>query len=331
MTEAYLEIKGIIITYSVNWINQWREYILEYTNIQPNEIYIINGSGSIFRLLNRKDTNKYKIFLATHGTIKSYGDTYGWDKITELFKYIKVGLKFYDESHLNFDNMCKIDFYTNTYKTYYVTATPIRSDIHENIIFQYYFKNVPNITLFDEDNDPHTKYIGIKYSSHPSPEDISKCKNMYGLDRSAYANYIVGKENYYKVLHILIDLSIRNGGKNLFYIGTNEAILTTYQWIIDHYPELAGDVGIYTSIITEDKEEQKNKKIILSTTKSCGAAMDIKGLKMVVVLAEPFKSEVLARQTLGRTRDNDTFYIEIVDVSFNQINSYSIDSVVSTP
>ena len=43
---------------------------------------------------------------------------------------------------------------------------------------------------------------------------------------------------------------------------------------------------------------------------------------MTVVLAEPFKSEVLARQSLGRTRDNDTLYIELVDLSFVQIKRY---------
>ena len=46
-------------------------------------------------------------------------------------------------------------------------------------------------------------------------------------------------------------------------------------------------------------------KIILSTTKSCGAASDIKDLRCVINLAEPFRSEVLARQTLGRCRDEN--------------------------
>ena len=43
---------------------------------------------------------------------------------------------------------------------------------------------------------------------------------------------------------------------------------------------------------------------------------------MTVVIAEPFKSEVLARQTLGRTRDKDTLYIELVDLGFKQTRNY---------
>ena len=88
-------------------------------------------------------------------------------------------------------------------------------------------------------------------------------------------------------------------------------------WIYDNFPELIGQVGIYTSIISTDiKQDQLNKKIILSTTKSAGAAMDIKALVETVNLAEPFKSKVTAQQTFGRTRGNNTVYKDIVDTGF---------------
>lgn len=322
-TMAFTEMKTIIITYSVSVLQQWKKCITDYTDIKLNEIYTINGSGSIYRLFNKKDTSRYKIYLVTHGTLQSYAKSNGWEAVGELFKHLKIGIKTYDENHLCFDNMCKIDFYTNTHITYYLTATNMRSDRDENQIFQLYFKNIPSLDLFDEDEDPHTNYICIKYNSHPKPQDISNCRNQYGLDRNAYTDYVITKENYYKMLHVIIDLALKNNGKNLIYIGTNKAILETYEWIINNYPELNGEVGIYTSIVKKEyKEQQKDKKIILSTTKSCGVAIDIKGLKMTVVLAEPFKSESLARQTLGRTRDDNTYYIDIVDIGFSQIRKY---------
>ena len=319
---SYLNIRSIIITSSINWLEQWKKCICEYTDTKPNEVYFLTGTPSIISLL-KKDISKYKFILASHATIKSYGDKYGWDKVTELFKYMKIGLKFYDEAHLNFDNMCKIDYYTNTFKTYYVTATPARSDKDENFIYQLYFKNIPSIDLFDEENDPHTHYIAMKYNSRPTPQEISACKNKYGLDRNKYTDYILKKDNYYKMLTIILDLALKQEGKTLIYIGTNNAIKRTMEWILENYPELHSSVGMYTSIINEEEKKiQLHKKIILSTTKSCGAAMDIKGLKMTVLLAEPFKSEILARQTLGRTRDNNTFYIEVVDTGFVAINKY---------
>jgi hypothetical protein len=111
-------------------------------------------------------------------------------------------------------------------------------------------------------------------------------------------------------------------GKVLVYIGTNRSIDIVKEWIEYNYPEYKYKIGVYTSTVKENKKNQLDRKIILSTTKSCGAAIDIKGLNLTIVLAEPFKSEVLARQTLGRTRDDDTFYIEIVDNGFVQIKRY---------
>lgn len=327
-TSAFYGIKSIIITSQSSWLNQWREKIKEYTNVDDKEIYNIDGSGCIYRLLTKKpeEIKQIKYFTVTHATLKSYGDNHGWDKIDELFKYLRIGLKFYDEAHLNFDNMMKLDFYTNVYKTYYLSATALRSNEFENNIYQLAFKNVLAIDLFEPDNDPHTDYLGIIYNSKPTPQQISHCKNQYGLDRNKYTNLIVHNENFYMMLTILMEIIEENVGlyeKCLIYIGTNKAIAEVYNWVVENYPEFYNNVGIYTSMVDEeDKLKALDKRIILSTTKSAGAAVDIAKLKMTVVLAEPFKSEVLARQTLGRTRANNTMYIELVDKGFAQIKRY---------
>ena len=178
--------------------------------------------------------------------------------------------------------------------------------------------------MFDPDNDPHTRYTALRFNSRPSPNDMRQCvNNMYGLNRNSYTGYIVQKEEFYNLLYILLDKIIKVGGKTLIYIGTNEAIFVVKDWIELNYPEFRDNVGIYTSVIPKDiKQEQLDKPLILSTTKSAGAALDIKDLRTTVVLAEPFKSEVLARQTLGRTRNEGTDYIEVVDDGFIQISKF---------
>ena len=322
-TIAYLSIKSIVIASTVNWLHQWKNCLLEYTDMDPKDIVIISGEASIIKLFNGvRDRNSVKIYLATHTTLRNYGEKYGWDTIRILFKNLKIGIKVYDEAHLNFDNIIKIDFYTNTHITYYLTATPARSDESENDIFHLYFKNVLSIDLFNVDEDPRTRYIGIRYKSGPTASEIGNCKNQYGLDRNKYTNYIVTKPNFYKLLHIILGMIKKINGKTLIYIGTNSAICTIHNWIVENYPELKYDIGVFTSMVKDDKYEQLNKRIILSTTKSAGTAVDIKGLKLTIVLAEPFKSEVLARQSLGRTRDNNTLYIDIVDDSFVYCRNY---------
>lgn len=324
-TIAYERIRSIIITYSNGWLKQWKDCVTEYTDMSSKDVYQISGAQAIDMILSGKSIhNNHNIYLITHSTITSYASTHGWDKITELFKVLKIGMKFYDEAHLNFDNMCMIDFFTNTYRTYYVTATPARSDEQENKIYQMYMKNIPSIELFDEEEDPHTHYVSMMYNSKPTVYEASNMKNAYGLDVNKYANYVVHKENFHYMVHIVLDMVFKMVGRNgkaLFFFHTNEALLHMYDWLEQNYPELRGQLGVYTTA-SIDKAAAKKKRFILSTVKSAGAAEDIKGLKVAVILAEPFKSKVIARQVLGRTRDNGTYLIELVDLGFYKIKQW---------
>jgi hypothetical protein len=321
---SYLGIRTIVITAQTGILDQWIERIKEYTTIDDSEIVKIEGGPMITRILDNKSTVLDKsLYLCTHSTLQTYANTHGWDSIGELFKKLKIGIKVFDEAHQNFLNMSLIDFAArDVWRTYYVTATPSRSDSTENKIYKLYMKNVPSIDLFNPEIDAHTKYIAIKYNSYPKPSDITKCKtSIYGISNPLYIEYLMRNERFWIMFDYIFSLIYRSGGRALFYIGTNNAILKVKQRILFNYPELQYDIGIYTSI-SENKQEEKNKKYILTTTKSAGAGEDIPHLKYSVVLAEPFKSEVLARQTLGRTRDNDTIYIELVDVGFKQLIAY---------
>lgn len=329
-TICFFKMKSMIITGSNSLLSQWADEIVKYTNIQRNEIVHISGSDSVNMILQGKSKKAMdgKIFLCSHGTLRSFGDTYGWDGVYKLFEILGIGLKFFDEAHTNFSNMLMIDYYTNVWRTYYVTATPGRSNWKENRIFQLSIKNVPGIDLFDENNDPHTSYVAIKWNSRPNPHQVSVCKNKYGLDRMKYIDYVTKQPEFYNMLRVVMDLVIKCKGRVLFYIGTNEGILRVYYWLSTNYPEFLGDIGIFTSLLSsEEKLKEKKKKLLLSTTKSAGLGEHIEGLKMTIVLAEPFKSEIIARQTLGRTRDSGTVYIELVDMGFKYIKKFYFDKL----
>lgn len=321
---AYYCTKTMMITSSINWIDQWFNKILEYTDLKPEEIYIIQGSASITKLLKYKDCSKIKFFLCSHDTLNSYASSNGWYAVTELFQKLGIGIKIFDEAHLYYDSMMMIDFFTDVWRTYYLTATPGRSDRKENYIYSLTFKNVPKIDLFDEENDPHTDYIAVLYNSHPTAVDISNCNSSYGFSMHKYTNYLINTHAYYKIIHIMMDIIMKNtteNGKALIFIGTNHAILVTYWYMKYHFPLI--DIGIYTTITPKEiKAEQLNKKIILSTIKSSGTALDIPNLEMTVNLNDPFKSELVARQTLGRTRARGTRYVDLVDIGFTALQKF---------
>lgn len=324
-TLVYERKRSIIITYSNGWLAQWKNCILEYTDAKNSDIYQISGSPSIDMILSGNSMhNNHSIYLVTHSTIKSYATAHGWDKITELFKVLKIGFKFYDEAHLNFTNMSMIDFFTNTYRTYYITATPARSSDEENKIYQLYLKNIPGISLFNKEEDPHTNYIAMMYNSMPTPYDISGMKNAYGLDINKYCNWLVSKDTFHYMVRVVLDIvvgMIKDGGKAMFFIHTNEAIKYMKEWLEYEYPEFRGMIGVYTSL-SDNKSAELKYRIILTTIKSAGAAVDIKGLKVAVILADPFKSKVNAKQILGRTRSDDTYLLELIDLGFYQIKKW---------
>ena len=121
----------------------------------------------------------------------------------------------------------------------------------------------------------------------------------------------------------MLDFCLQKEGKILIYIGLNDAIDKVYEWIEYNFPMLRGNIGKYNSTIPKDSRRgQLEKKVILSTLKSCGAAVDIKGLKITLLLADPTGSLVQARQALGRTRDKDTYFLDIVDDGFASLRRY---------
>lgn len=325
---CYTGNRTIIITSINDWLEQWKQKIKEYTPLTDKNIYMLSsgaGSYAIDKIFyGQKDPLNYQIFLANHSTIASYGNKHGWDKIDELFKRLQVSFKVYDEAHLYFDNMCRIDYHSDTRLTLYLTATPSKSDSRQDRIYQEYFRNIPSITRYDPENDPHVHYRSILYNSGPTAMDLHKfTKGPYKFDRNCYIDYLVDQDIFLRLVDIVMDTALNLPGKVLIFIGKNEDLIKVYNYLVESYPFIANHIGIFTSIVSkEEKERAKKMKFILSTTMSTGTASDIAELGVTTVLAQPFKSSVIARQALGRCRDDNTFFIDCVDIGVYRTKYY---------
>lgn len=319
---ALMQARTIIITDSTNCIEQWYKFFFEYTDIREDEICWISPDNMRRVMALHAKGKRYSVYLMIHATIRAYARAHGWEGVHQLFTDLGIGVKVFDESHLDLDNMFMIDSYTNTRKTLYLTATPNRSDFIEDKIYGEYMRGVPFIDLFERE-DAHTMYAAYLFNSNPTPYQISRCMGPYGLNKNAYTNYVIHQKEFHRLMHILVKQAMAKPNKSLWYIGTNNAIRFIYEWLMDNYPELYGDVGMfYGEIPKSERRKQTECKIILSNTKSAGAAVDISGLVETVMLAEPIKSRVLAQQTFGRTRAADTVYKDMVDTGFQQLRKY---------
>ena len=323
---AYLQIKTIVITAIKGWLKQWYDKIPQYTDIDQSEILYLNSKVINKILLGSLDLSEYKFFLCTHSALADFANENGWNLIGELFKKLKVGIKIFDEAHLYFDNMTKIDLHTNTYKTLYLTATPHRSDKKENEIYEMVFKKVPSIELFNREEDAKTKYMSIHYNSHPTQFDLGKLRaNPYKFDRMYYAHYIMTKDSFWMILHIIMNKVVKKvEGKTVFIFAINEQIFKMKDWIDEFYPEYKDDIGLYYGKTSTD-DSQKEHKIILSNVQCSGTALDCSNLNVAVMCA-PIKSKVQSQQAFGRPGREEgmtnLLYIELVDEGVKKIKEF---------
>lgn len=317
---SYMRQRGMVIVGQDRLAGQWKDEFLKFTNLNEEDIYIISGSDSIRKIMKDKIEPNYKIFIASHRTLASYaGDD--WSKLTEFFERIKIGTKVFDEAHLEVKNIFQIEYNTNTANTIYLTATPSRSNVSEDKCYQFSIQELPVHGLEDKYDDPYHYIYYIKYNSKPSDIDIAKCATQRGFNGNAFADYTFNKnyDQFIEIIEKLIDMCLKREGKIAILLSKNDNILKLQKTLRYMYPNL--DVGIFTTLIKSkaEREEQLKSKLILTTEKSLGTAIDVKGLRFLISTI-PTSSQVLSEQIIGRLRrlpDNQkSFYFDLTDIGF---------------
>lgn len=318
-SSQFFETKIIVITPLDKIKKQWYDSFINMTDINDLQICDIDSSATIRRLLKQKKS-QYKVYLVNHGTINAYAKANGWEAVHDLFKFLKVGIKVYDEAHLNFENTIRIDMNTNTKRTIYLTATFERSDKTENVLFNKCFKNV---VRFGEEVKSeirkHIMYLGVMYNSHPRVIDEARMKTMRGWNKIKYANYQENDNKFFEAIYYAINYFRKYEGKIMILSTTIKLVDKITEYIKENFPELS--VSSYHSKMTNDAKEYALSCDVISTTpKSSGTGVDIRGLR-TVIMTEAYSSTVAAEQISGRLREysdtDKTFYVELVDKGFD--------------
>lgn len=196
----FLAMKAIVITPTDRIKEQWFNNFIDKSDLDETHICNVDGSRTIKKLLNSKSL-KYKVYLVNHGTLSSYAKSNGWDAVGEFFKHIKVGVKIYDEAHLNFENTLHIDFFTNTKKTIYLTATFERSDFRENYLFNLCFKNLIKYGYETrEEVRKHIIYLSLMYNSKPDLATQGSMSTNMGFSKNRYADYQMSCQKFYDAI-----------------------------------------------------------------------------------------------------------------------------------
>lgn len=325
--------RTLIITHVDKIKKQWTKSYLDFTDIKEDEIVDITGSDIIDHILGyekmyrteskNKELDTHirhaKVFTVNHRTLQIYGSSNGWSNIGELFTKLKIGTKIYDECHLELNNIVYVDLYTDVKRTLYLTATMKRSDREENRLFEFMFRHMPRFgEKLVENKRKHINYIACIFNSHPLMSDVKNMRTYYGFNTMNYSNYFGNSENSIIMLIEMINKFLDKEGKILIMCGTIDACDKIKNELEKEFSNI--EIGIYHSKVSANiKEEQLDKKIIVSTSKSCGTGVDIRGLRFLIN-CETYSSSVTADQVCGRLReyspDDFSIYCEIIDRGF---------------
>jgi superfamily II DNA or RNA helicase len=309
----------MIVIHTEKIKNQWIESLLKFTDINEEDICIINGSNGINNLLENKD-NRYKVYIVNHKTFTSYGSKCGWDFLSKLTNHLGIGYKIIDEVHLNFANTINIDLNCNIKYNLYLTATAARTDMKEDRLFNIFFSNSVRYVDINSIHKRHVVYLGLRYNSRPSEEIQASMQTYKGFSQVRYADYLEECPKLYDTLSYLLNKIKDTEGRILILstkISTSEKIR---DFVKDFYDNKT--VSTYHSKLDDrEKEKALESDIICSTLKSAGTGFDLNGLR-VLICTEPYSSSVTAKQISGRLRpyeDKDTLYVEIIDTGFKAV------------
>lgn len=303
-------LKAIIITHKKHLKEQWVDEFTSKSNIDPNRVIDIVSTSQIMKMMDMDPkelfTSDMDIFIVTHQTLANFAKISGsWDNINILFMRLGIGIKVYDECHKFFHNSLMIDFYTNVYKTFYLTATFGRSDRAEVAVFRRAYSSLAKFgdeTFSYDEKIKHTTVIIIYFRSGADLITARKLKTNRGFSNYRYIKYAIEEENQtlLRVLKRIIDKCDNDipSGRTLIASPTIESL----EYFADEIRKMTNrSVSTYHSKI--DKEEKQlayTADYICSTIKSTAEGDNIPELRKLILL--DVVSPLLMDQFRGRLR-----------------------------
>jgi len=346
--KTYCAINAVIFNQRVPLImvktnalgEQWKKRYLEYTDLEEDQVRVISGKDDLIKLYNspKKDLDRVMAVISFYRTIDGLllneNDEYNFT-LNQFLDKLGISLKIFDEAHLDYRAILRIDLHTKL-PSFYLTATPKRSDINEDKVYQKIF-SMPKFKSSDIMNpDRYRIYIFKHIKSNPKFDErayIQK-KSTRGFNFNAYTDYLMNNEKSYKIyadaIFSIYWKSIKQGSdikKTAIFFKNIAMVDKMYEDFSQRLSDLDIDEDKITLSRFHGKVKAKEKKtaldsdLIFTTTSSLGTGQDIKGLQVIISTINT-SSEVTLKQLSGRLRplpDKDVFFIDIIDDSFKDI------------
>lgn len=309
----------IIICDRDSFMKQWKREILKFTDINEDEIFEISGTNSIEKLFKKDKHIGKKVFIASHRTLSSYLNNDG--ELNRLFIKVGIGMKIIDEAHVEWKSTFLIDSQTNVSETVYLTATPYRSNPNENKVYSFIYDDVYQFGLEDKYEEKYHNVILLDWNSKPDYYHSTNMNTSRGFNLNAYSDYLKNDrfEDFMKLITSNIESVIKKNKKIALVFHKNDMVQKVYEEFIQLYPDKK--IGRFCGLVKNKNERQQelDSDIILTTTSSFNKGIDVPKLEVVVCIT-PLSSKTVIEQTVCRIRYIDEkamhMYIDICDRGF---------------
>lgn len=293
------------------YIDKWEEDFLEYTDIDKNKIYKVQGRSSLEYVLEHADDYKVIIFSVRtlYNVLKDFVDPEVESTIdpTKLFRELGIGVILSDETHQELNTVFNILMYSDVEKIIGMSATFISNRMSERKVQELLFPSktrVSNLCTFDN----YITYINAPYNIDFRSYRINTSSYM-GYSHTAYEKSILKYRDllnsYFEMIYNKIEEDYltrrKDGERALIYFSLVDMcrLFANYLSKKESISALKLKVGKYTQ--EEPYETIFKLDILCSTLGSIGVGFNIPNLISIyhTVCVGSNKSNL---QSIGRLR-----------------------------
>lgn len=304
------------------YIDKWIIDLKKYTNIKDSEYFIVQGSESLYWLIDNPD-KKFKFIIFSLRTISNYIKDY--EEFGEYYKispemlaqHLKIGITISDETHEEFHAVNKTSLYFDTKHFIGLSATLDNNKKDLRRMYYYMFPDESRLdNIVEVKRIAHVVAIMYRVTSskrlrHMRPKGYSHNE----FEKSALKINIFLREYINMINYYLIEGYINRrqpGQKCLLFFDSIIMCEVICNQLRKLYPKLV--VSKYTGNRDGSKRDPfsnlMDSDICVSTPLSAGTAVDIPNL-ITVIQTVSLSSLQRNKQNIGRLRE-----IEGVDVKY---------------
>jgi superfamily II DNA or RNA helicase len=312
-----LKKKAMIIVDTLELAAQWKREFLNHTDLKPEDVVILSGSETV---KDEKKNPDGKVYVAIHRTLTNQL-TEDYNSINQLMNKLGIGIRVFDEAHVNFKNVCMINSLSNVEYTLFLTATPGRSSFTDNHLYGKVFKRVP---YFDGKEIFDRKYhtvILYPMDTKPSLDEKLSVKTKYGFNSPRWSKNVLDSGYEFLIgtlLEIFEKFELKKRGKKVAIMFPTIELIKRVKKDL----ESSGfEIGVFIGEIKKNEREAELKKeLILTNDKIFDKGIDVKGLEVLINFV-PFGSAIKTEQIMGRLRyieGKQSVLIDVADYGYDE-------------